>query len=148
MFGMLFDLRLVAARARSSVTTHRHRGAFTDTHTLLFTDDTDDIHIDPFNGNLYSSGDAASGGTAGGQAMIFEVSLRNASVLAHQLLPRARGGLRARPPAGLHRRVDARRELLHVLDKGSNKIVALWTVPAPLGGATPLCRRRVFTTAA
>ena len=47
---------------------------FTVKHVFHFSADTDDIHIDPYNGNLYvASGDAASGGVHGGQAMIVEL---------------------------------------------------------------------------
>lgn len=112
---------------------------FTVKHVFHFTADTDDVHVDPYNGNLYvSSGDAASGGVAGGQAMIVEVWPGVPLVHAHNLFTAHVEGFALVPDSPFIVASTPDDGVINVLDKGSNKITAKWAVAAPLAGVTPL----------
>lgn len=117
------------------------RAAFTAAHTLFFTDDTDDIHLDAVSGSLFvSSGDAATGGAAGGQAMIVEVTpdVRAPVVRAINLFPAHVEGFALVPGTPFIVASTPDVNQVHVLDKNTHAIKATWAVPAPLAGVTPL----------
>ena len=114
-------------------------GGFDVKHVFHFTTDTDDTHIDPYNGNLYvASGDAASGGVAGGQAMIVEVWPGVPLVHAHNFFTAHVEGFALVPSSDFIVASTPDAGTISVLDKGANKIAATWAVPAPLAGVTPL----------
>jgi hypothetical protein len=115
------------------------RATFAAERVFTFSDDTDDVHLDARTGSLFvSSGDNATGGAAGGQAMIVEVSAHNASVRAYNFFPAHVEGFALVPRTDFIVASTPDAGSLHVLDKGSNTITASWAVPAPLGGVTPL----------
>ena len=114
-------------------------GDLSTKHVFHFTTDTDDIHMDPYNGNLYvSSGDAASGGVAGGQAMIVEVWPGVPLVHSHSFFGAHVEGFALVPDSPFIVASTPDVNTISVLDKGANKVTATWAVPAPLAAVTPL----------
>jgi len=114
------------------------RSTFVPRHIFHFTDDTDDIHLDAYTGNLYvSSGDEATGGVHGGQAMIVEVWPDVPLVNAHNLFPAHVEGFALVPDTPFIVASTPDVNQVHVLDKATNKITASWPVPAPLADVTP-----------
>jgi streptogramin lyase len=112
---------------------------FTVKHVFHFTTDTDDIKMDPYNGNLYvSSGDAASGGVKGGQAMIVEVWPGVPLVNAHNFFSAHVEGFALVPDSPFIVASTPDVNTISVLNKGKNAITATWNVPAPLADVTPL----------
>jgi len=115
------------------------RAGFDVRHVFHFSDDTDDIKADAATGNLYvSSGDNATGGVAGGQAMIVEVWPSVPLVHAHNFFPAHVEGFALVPDSHFIVASTPDANTVHVLDKAANEIVATWPVPAPLAGVTPL----------
>jgi hypothetical protein len=115
------------------------RASFVAEHVFSFSDDTDDVHLDARSGSLFvSSGDGATGGAAGGQAMIVEVRADVPAVHAFNLFPAHVEGFALVPDSPFIVASTPDANTVHVLDKSAHRIVATWPVPAPLGGVTPL----------
>lgn len=92
-----------------------------------------------YNGNLYvSSGDAASGGVKGGQAMIVELWPGVPLVNAHNFFTAHVEGFALVPDSPFIVASTPDASIISVLDKGRNKITATWDVLAPLADVTPL----------
>jgi hypothetical protein len=115
------------------------RGDFLPRNVFHFTDDTDDIHLDARTGSLYvSSGDEATGGVRGGQAMIVEVWPDVPRVHAHNFFPAHVEGFALVPDTPFIVASTPDVNQVHVLDRTTHKITATWPVPAPLADVTPL----------